>query len=79
MVFFTDGCLGSTFSAFWIIVANSWQQTPAGFHIVNGRAELTDFWAAVFNPSTIPRYLHTMDGAIITGAFFMLGISASTY
>ncbi|MDO7786938.1 cytochrome ubiquinol oxidase subunit I [Desulforamulus aquiferis] len=68
--------LGSTFSAFWIIVANSWQQTPAGFHIVNGRAELTDFWAAVFNPSTIPRYLHTMDGAIITGAFFMLGISA---
>ena len=67
---------GSTLSAFWIIVANSWQQTPAGYHIVGGRAELTSFWAAVFNPSTIPRYLHTVDGALITGAFFMLGVSA---
>lgn len=68
--------LGSTLSAFWIIVANSWQQTPAGFKIENGRAVLTDFFAAVFNPSTIPRYLHTVDAAYITGAFFMLGISA---
>lgn len=68
--------LGSTLSAFWIIVANSWQQTPAGFKIENGRAVLTDFLAAVLNPSTIPRYLHTVDAAYITGAFFMLGISA---
>jgi len=70
--------VGATLSAFWIIVANSWQQTPAGF-VFNpeaGRAELTNFWAAVFNPSTLPRYLHTMDGALLTGAFFMLGISA---
>jgi cytochrome d ubiquinol oxidase subunit I len=70
--------VGSTLSAFWIIVANSWQQTPPpeSFHIVNGRAELTDFWLAVFNPSTLPRYFHTVDGALITGAFFMMGISA---
>lgn len=68
--------LGSTLSAFWIIVANSWQQTPAGFKIEGGRAVLTDFAAAVFNPSTVPRYLHTVDAAYITGAFFMLGISA---
>ncbi|GAB4332624.1 MAG: cytochrome ubiquinol oxidase subunit I [Calditrichia bacterium] len=68
--------VGSTLSAFWIIVANSWQQTPAGFVLQNGRAELTDFWAAVFNPSTVVRYLHTVDAAIITGAFFMAGISA---
>jgi cytochrome d ubiquinol oxidase subunit I len=68
--------VGATLSAFWIIVANSWQQTPAGYHIVNGRAQLTNFWAAVFNPSTIPRYLHTVDGALITGALFMLGVSA---
>jgi cytochrome d ubiquinol oxidase subunit I len=68
--------IGATLSAFWIIVANSWQQTPAGFHLVNGRAELTSFWAAVFNPSTIPRFLHTVDASLITGAFFMMGIAA---
>ena len=68
--------VGSTLSGFWIVVANSWQQTPAGFHIVNGRAELVDFWAAVFNPSTVPRYLHTIDGALIAGAFFVMGLSA---
>ena len=68
--------VGSTLSAFWIIVANSWMQTPAGYHIVNGRAELTNFWEAVFNPSTVPRYLHTIDACLISGAFFMLGVSA---
>lgn len=68
--------LGSTLSAFWIIVANSWQQTPAGYVVQNGRAELVDFWAAIFNPSTIPRFLHTVDGALIGGAFFVAGLSA---
>jgi cytochrome d ubiquinol oxidase subunit I len=68
--------LGATMSAFWILVANSWMQTPAGYHIVNGRAELTNFAAAIFNPSTMPRFLHTLDAALMTGAFFMLGISA---
>ncbi|MBF0297103.1 MAG: cytochrome ubiquinol oxidase subunit I [Oligoflexia bacterium] len=68
--------IGSTLSAFWIIVANSWQQTPAGFEIVNGRAQLVDFMAAVFNPSTIPRYFHTISAALITGGFFVMGISA---
>lgn len=46
---------GATLSAFWIMVANSWQQTPATYQIAGGRAELTDFWAAVFNP-TLPSY-----------------------
>ena len=68
--------VGATLSAFWILVANSWQQTPAGYEIIDGRAQLTSFWAAVFNPSTLPRYFHTVDGAIITGAFFMMGVSA---
>lgn len=68
--------VGSTLSAFWIIVANSWQQTPAGFVMRNGRAELTSFWDAVFNPSTLPRYFHTVDAALISGAFFVAGISA---
>jgi len=68
--------IGSTMSAFWIIVANSWQQTPAGYEIVEGKAQLTDFFAAVFNPSTIPRFLHAVNGALITGAFFVMGLSA---
>lgn len=69
--------VGSTLSAFWIIVANSWMQTPAGFELVGGRAELTDFWAAVFNPSTLPRYTHTIAASLTTGALFVLGVSAS--
>ncbi len=75
--------LGTTLSAFWILVANSWMQTPAGYKIVtvNGvpKAELTDFWAAVFNPSTLPRFLHTMAACWVVGAFFLMGISAWYY
>lgn len=68
--------IGSTLSAFWIIVANSWQQTPTAYTVVDGRAVLTDFWAAVFNPSTLPRYGHTVVASILSGAFFMAGIGA---
>lgn len=68
--------IGSTISAFWILVANSWQQTPAGFILQNNRAELVDFWAAVFNPSTLPRFFHTLGASMISGAFLMMGISA---
>ncbi|MDD5362056.1 MAG: cytochrome ubiquinol oxidase subunit I [Ignavibacteria bacterium] len=72
--------LGSMMSAVWIVVANSWQQTPSGYHLVtnNGvlRAEITDFWAMVFNPSSVDRLLHTLSGAWLTGAFFVLSVSA---
>ncbi len=76
--------LGSVFSSIWIVVANSWQQTPAGFHLVereiNGhvyqRAEITDFWQMVFNPSTVQRLIHVWLGAFILGAFFVMSISA---
>jgi cytochrome d ubiquinol oxidase subunit I len=68
--------VGATISAFWIIVANSWQQTPAGFVLRNGRAELESFREAVFNPSTLVRFFHTMDAALIVGAFFVAGIAA---
>mgnify|MGYP001591228812 FL=1 len=68
--------VGATTSAFWIIVANSWQQTPAGYVVRNGRAELTSFSEAVFNPSTLLRFFHTVDAALITGAFFMAGVAA---
>jgi len=68
--------VGSALSAFWIIVANSWQQTPAGYIIQNGRAELTNFYEAVFNPSTLIRFSHVMVASFIAGAFLMAGISA---
>jgi cytochrome d ubiquinol oxidase subunit I len=72
--------LGATLSAFWIIVANSWMQTPAGFHIVNEggimRAEITDFWAMVFNPSTIERFSHVISASWLTGAFFVMSVAA---
>lgn len=67
---------GSSLSGLWIIIANSWMQTPAGFEIVNGRAELVDFYRAALNYSTLPRYFHTITACLITGAFFMAGISA---
>lgn len=72
--------LGSMFSAVWIVVANSWQQTPAGFHIVGegtkARAEIVDFWAMVFNPSSVDRILHVWNGAFLAGAFLVLSVSA---
>ena len=68
--------VGATVSAFWIIVANSWQQTPAGFAVRNGRAELESFSAAVLNPSTLPRFFHTVDAALIAGAFVVAGVAA---
>jgi len=68
--------VGSIISAFWILVANSWQQTPAGYVIQNNRAELTNFFDAVFNPSTMIRFFHTVDAALITGAFAVAGVAA---
>lgn len=74
--------LGSMFSAIWIVVANSWMQTPAGYHIVQTahgpRAELIPgaFWQVVFNPSAPARLIHTLLGAFILGAFFVMSITA---
>ncbi len=72
--------LGSMFSAVWIVVANSWQQTPAGFKIVgegiNARAEITDFWAMVFNPSSVDRLSHVLSGCWLAGAFLIISVSA---
>jgi cytochrome d ubiquinol oxidase subunit I len=73
-------CLGAHFSAIWIVVANSWMQTPAGYHIVGeglkARAEVTDFWEVVFNPSSMDRLFHTLCGAWQAGAFLVVSVSA---
>jgi len=83
--------LGSIFSAVWIVVANSWQQTPAGHHIVplmrDGepwviggetlmRAEIVDFWAMVLNPSSLHRLTHVLLGCFIMGSFFVMSVAA---
>jgi len=72
--------LGAHFSAVWIVVANSWMQTPAGYHIVgeglHARAEVTDFWQVVFNPSMVERLAHTLVGAWSAGAFLVVSVSA---
>ena len=72
--------LGSIFSAVWIIIANSWQQTPAGYRLVEHdgvvRAEVADFWAVVYSPSSMERLTHVILGAFILGAFFVMSISA---
>jgi cytochrome d ubiquinol oxidase subunit I len=72
--------IGSMFSAVWIVVANSWQQTPAGYHIVDRgdgfRAEITNFWEMVFNPSSVDRLLHVWLGAFIAGAFLVVSVHA---
>ena len=49
--------IGSLLSALWILIANSWMQTPAGYKIENGKAILTSFWAAALNPSIGPAVL----------------------
>src|SRR5512136_306553 len=73
-------CFGAHFSAIWIVVANSWMQTPAGFHVVGegmkARAEITDFWAMVFNPSSMDRLFHVLCGAWQAGAFLVVSVSA---
>jgi cytochrome d ubiquinol oxidase subunit I len=72
--------MGALFSSVWIVVANSWQQTPAGYVLEqNGdqvRAVITDFWEMVFNPSSVDRLLHVLLGAFILGGFFVMSISA---
>ncbi len=72
--------LGSVFSSVWIVIANSWMHTPTGFHIVERgggpRAEIVDFWAMVFNPSSMHRLGHVLLGAFILGAFFTMSICA---
>ena len=73
-------CLGGFFSSIWIVIANSFMQTPAGYHLVTHgdrtRAEITDFWAMVFSPSSMDRLVHVWLGAFILGAFFCLSIAS---
>lgn len=72
--------IGSMLSALWILIANSWMQTPAGYEIVEVdgkvRAIMTDFFTAAINNSTIPRYLHTIMALLIMGSLVAVAIGA---
>ncbi len=71
---------GAHFSALWIVMANSWMQTPAGYDIQvlpkPTRAVMTDFWEVVFTPSFIPRILHVFFASWTAGAAFLASVSA---
>lgn len=74
---------GATFSATWIVMANSWMQTPAGFKVVgegiHRRAVITDLWEVYFNPSFIDRIIHVLLGCGLMGTFLLVSVSAYYY
>ncbi len=68
--------IGTSLSAFWILSANSWMHTPAGFEMRDGIAYPTDWWAIVFNPSFPYRFSHMLNAAFITTGFVVLTMGA---
>ncbi|MFG1694189.1 cytochrome ubiquinol oxidase subunit I [Nonomuraea sp. NPDC049309] len=68
--------IGTNISAYFILAANSWMQHPVGYRIADGRAELTDIWAVLTNPTTLVTFPHVIFGAFLTAAAFVLGVSA---
>jgi cytochrome bd ubiquinol oxidase subunit I len=67
---------GTLFSAFWILAANSWMQTPVGFEIIDGRFFPTDWLAIIFNPSFPYRFAHTVVAFYVTTGFVVVGVGA---
>jgi cytochrome d ubiquinol oxidase subunit I len=67
---------GTLLSSFWILAANSWMQTPAGYEIVDGRFFPKDWGQIIFNPSFPYRLAHTVVGFYVTTAFVVLGVGA---
>ncbi len=67
--------LAANISALWILIANSWMQEPVGYVINNGRAEMVDFFAVIFNPNIWTQFPHVVNSGLTTGAFFVMGIS----
>jgi cytochrome d ubiquinol oxidase subunit I len=67
---------GTTMSAFWILVLNSWMHTPAGFEMREGVAHATDWVAIIFNPSMPYRLAHMLVASALTVAFLLAGLSA---
>lgn len=70
--------IGSNLSALWILVANAWMQNPVGTHFNpnTARNEMVDFWAVLFSPTAVNKFLHTITSAYVLSAIFVLGVSA---
>ena len=67
--------VGSNLSALWILIANSFMQQPVGYQLVNGRAEMTDFFALVTNGHVWVQFPHVFFAGIATSAFFIITVS----
>ncbi len=65
-----------TLSSLWILLANGWMQHPVGYTMRNGRAELESFMTVITNPFGLLEFLHTVSGAYVLSAFFVMGVSA---
>src|ERR1700741_68438 len=68
--------LGTLLSSLWILAANSWRKTPAGFEIIDGRFFPTDWLHVIFNPSFPSRLAHTVVAFFITTGFVVMGVGA---
>ncbi|MCG8609394.1 MAG: cytochrome ubiquinol oxidase subunit I, partial [Pseudomonadales bacterium] len=69
-------CIGTMISAFWILAANSWMHTPAGYEIVDGQFRPTDWFAVIFNPSFPYRYTHMVLASFISASLLVAGVNA---
>ncbi len=67
---------GTLISAFWILAANSWMQTPTGYELREGTFHVISWWQVVFNPSFPYRFAHMVTAAFLTTAFVVAGVSA---
>jgi cytochrome bd ubiquinol oxidase subunit I len=70
--------IGANLSALWILVANGWMQNPAGmkFNPETARNEMVNFWAILFNPVSVDKFLHTVSSGFLLASMFVLGISS---
>ena len=70
--------VGASLSALWILVANAWMQNPVGmvFNPETARNEMMNFWAVLFNPVAVDKFLHTISSGFVLASMFVMGISA---
>lgn len=68
--------IGTSLSAFWILVLNSWMHTPAGYEVIEGIVHVTSWKEVIFNPSMPYRLVHMLLASLLTASFVIAGISA---